>query len=109
MQLEIDAIDNSNKLTVTVNDQVVNKGSNELFYSTKVILTHKMEPTVIVIQAKDSAGYLVLIQFMSGTTNLPLWTEIPSYAAVNADRIQLSRYQLLIPMVIDSGYHDYSV
>ena len=86
MQLEIDAIDNSNKLTVTVNDQVVNKGSNELFYSTKVILTHKMEPTVIVIQAKDSAGYTSVDTIDVRYNRLPLWTEIPSYAAVNADK-----------------------
>lgn len=86
MQLEIDAIDNSNKLTVTVNDQVVNKGSNELFYSTKVILTHKMEPTVIVIQAKDSAGYTSVDTIYVRYNRLPLWTEIPSYAAVNADK-----------------------
>lgn len=97
MHLEIDAIDNSNKLTVTVNGQVVAKASNELFYSTKVILTHKKDLTRIVIQAKDSAGYQVEDTIHVRYNRLPVWDEIPSYAVVNADEDNLFKISVIDP------------
>lgn len=95
MLLEIDAIDNSNKLTVTVNGQVVDKGSNELFYSTKVILTHKKEPAVIVIQAKDSVGYTSYDTIFVRYNRLPQWMEIPSYKVAIADDDNLFKISVI--------------
>lgn len=93
MSLEIDAVDNSNKLTVTVNGQPAVKQAGELFYSTKVILDHKKESTVIVIQATDSAGYSAADTIYVRYNRLPRWDNIPTYTVINAgedNRIQIS-------------------
>jgi len=95
MHLEIDAIDNSNKMTVTVNGKEVVKGSNELFYSTKVILTHKKEYTVIAIQAKDSAGYISNDTIYVRYNRLPLWDKLPSYMVVDADKDNLFQISVI--------------
>lgn len=97
MHLEIDAVDNSNKLIVTVNGQPVVKGSDELFYSTEVILTHKKERTEIAIQAKDSAGYLVEDTIYVWYNRLPKWDDIPSYTVVNADENNLFKISIIDP------------
>jgi hypothetical protein len=97
MQLEIDAIDNSNKLTVTVNGKEVTKGANELFYSTKIILTHKKEPAVIAIQAKDSAGYLVEDTIHVRYNQLPVWKEIPFNSAAITEVDNLFQISVVDP------------
>jgi len=97
MQIKIDAIDNSNKLTVTVNGKPVVKGANELFFSTEVVLTHKKEHTVIAIQAKDSAGYLVEDTIYVRYNRLPEWKEIPSNSAANAEADNLFKVSVVDP------------
>jgi hypothetical protein len=97
MHLEIYAFDNSNKLTVTVNGQEVVRGADELFYSTKVILTHKKEYTPIAIQAKDSAGYLSNDTIYVRYNRLPLWKEIPSYEALTVDDNNIIRISVVDP------------
>lgn len=97
MLLEIDAVDNSNKLTVTVNGQPVEKGPNELFYSTEVVLTHKKEHTVIAVQAKDSAGYLAEDTIYVRYNRLPKWDDIPLYTVANADEDNLFKISVIDP------------
>ncbi|HEX3020608.1 MAG TPA: Calx-beta domain-containing protein [Chitinispirillaceae bacterium] len=84
LNLEIDAVDNSDTLTVKVNGNNVSKKAGELFYTADVVLTHKKERTAIIIEAVDSAGYSASDTIYVIYNRLPQWVKIPSHSVINA-------------------------
>lgn len=81
--LQMDIVDNS-KLTVTVNGKPPEKGSDELYYSTKVFVEHKKDSTAFVINAMDSSGYSVTDTVFIKYNRLPQWIKTPSFSVITA-------------------------
>lgn len=88
MKLEIDAVDNSNKLTVSVNGDTIRKELNELFYSKEVIIPHGKDTTIIVVTATDSIGYHVNDTVHVQCNKLPQWKKIPEYSVITAGEVK---------------------
>lgn len=82
LQLDIDAVDNSNQLFVYVNGNKAEKEPGSLFFTASVIIPRTKNYTHVEIKALDSAGYAVFYSFYVKYNRPPQWVKTPEYTTV---------------------------